>query len=1041
MQGAPEPDLQAGRSVLLLYSYDPSFPTSPKVLEGLRSVLDSPALRIDQEFIDARHLIAPADRARYLEWIRFKLSRRAHYDAVVVADDAAFELATGHRELFPDTPTVFIGVNNVAAARERSGMKDVTGIVEHVSIVETVQMARALQPDLRRLVVVTDPSPGGQGDLATLRASRDRLGGLEVEVLDLTHQTWDALRTRLAGLGRGDAVLLLAAYLDKTGQPMHFTESLALMRDASPVPIYHLWEHGIGQGLVGGFVMSHRAHAAEAGRRILRIWRGTPAERLPVMLKSPNLPMVDEAVARRFRLPLSKLPEGTEIINRHVGLVERYPLQSAGIAAVILLLLSLLGIIARKDRERLHLLHASQQSEAMVRTLLDATPDVIFFKSTEGRYIACNSACADVLGQSREAIIGRSDAELFPAPVAAEIARRDAEAMHTEASIRFRERIARPGGGETLFETIKAPVRNAAGHPIGLVGVARDITADEDRMQRLQLAAEVIENTAEGIIVTDPDGRIERVNPAFSRITGYEPEEVIGQRPSILSSGRHDASFYQAMWHALQAQGVWQGEIWNRRRNGETYPEWLNISSVTDTEGRLTHYVGIFTDISLIKAHEAQLQHMAHHDALTNLPNRSLLEDRINVAVRRAQREHHQLGVVFIDLDNFKDVNDAYGHPVGDAVLKGVANRIGEALRDGDTVARLGGDEFVVLIEPLESMEMAEMLAHRIIAALAAPLPVGEAEFYVGASIGISIYPRDGVTSGSLIRNADTAMYRAKSQGRNAIAIYSTEQTDHARHRTLLENALRRALAQGTIEVAYQPQFAGAGRQLTGVEALARWTDPELGSIPPAEFIPLAESNGLIIQLGEQILRRACEQTVAWRNAGLTPPRVAINVSGRQLRRTDFVSSLRDIIEDTRCRPEWLEIEVTESDMLAAADSSVATLQAVRDLGIAIALDDFGTGYSSLSYLKRLPVTTIKIDRSFVDGLPDDANDRAIVEAILALGRSLRLAVLAEGVESAAQSECLAALGCECMQGYLYGRPVPPGDMARFMSAGSTTPT
>ncbi|MCB1916828.1 MAG: EAL domain-containing protein [Rhodocyclaceae bacterium] len=1032
---AQTPGLQDGKRVLLLYSYDPSFPTSPKILAGVRSVLSAPGLLLDQEYLDARHLVGEPGRVRYRDWLAFKLSTRRPYDAVIVSDDAAFDLATRERALLGNAPTVFIGVNNVGAARAQSGRTGVTGIVEHVSITETVHMAQALQPGLRRLWVISDASPGGRGDLATLRSEQSHFGDIGIEALALTELSWTELASKLRSLRSGDAVLLLAAYLDRNGEPKRFEESLALLRENTTVPVYHLWEHGIGNGLVGGYVMSHRAHAAEAGRRVLDIWRGVPAERMPVLEISPNLPIAHEPTLLRLGLDPSRLPADTELLDREPGLLQRYPLQAGAAVAVLSLMCLLLVLLARKDRESRQLLETSLRGEAMLRTLLDATADSIFFKSEDGRILACNSACAGAMGRDADEIVGRRAAELLPRELAESMERYDRKVLEQGESVRYRQALPLADGSELLFDTLKSPVRNADGHCLGLVGVARDVTADHVSMQRLQLAEEVFMNTSEGIMVTDPEGVIERINPAFTAITGFTADDMIGQRPSRLSSGRQDRAFYQNMWRTLIECGQWQGEIWNRRKSGELFPEWLTVSAVADATGRLIHYVGIFSDISLIKSHEAKLEHMAHHDALTDLPNRVLLVDRIELALRRARRDRHMVGLAFIDLDNFKDINDSYGHLVGDEVLKSAAERIGTALRDGDTVARLGGDEFVVLIEQLDSPDTAQLLTGRIFAALAEPLRACGQDFYVGASIGISVFPRDGEDSGELIRNADTAMYEAKKTGRNAFKCYSADQTDQVRQRAAMENALRRAIAHGEIHVAYQPQFSAGGKSMIGIEALARWRDPQLGEVAPAEFIPLAEGIGLIVPLGEMILRRVCAQVVAWRGQGIDPPRVAVNVSGHQLRRSNFVATLQAAFDATGCRPDQIEIEVTESDMLDRAEDSIRTLSEIRRLGVSVSMDDFGTGYSSLSYLKKLPIQTIKIDRSFIDGLPGDDNDRAIVNAIVALGQTLNLRVLAEGVETDAQAGFLGTHGCVDVQGYLYGRPGAPEDIARLLRA------
>ncbi|KAA3654964.1 MAG: EAL domain-containing protein [Proteobacteria bacterium] len=710
------------------------------------------------------------------------------------------------------------------------------------------------------------------------------------------------------------------------------------------------------------------------------------------------------------------------------------PLMATATLVALLASLSLGLLIA--VRRRGHALKHAEEQRALLTTLLDASPDMIFFKDTESRFRLINRAAADVMGRPIEQILGKDDHDFFPPEEADGFRRADALVMSRVDTQQVEEDVLHADGRHERYDTLKAPVRTADGRVIGLLGVARRITAERRNRDRLKLATQFFDHAVEGIMVTRPDGTIEVVNPAFTQITGYRADEVIGKTPRLLQSGRHSQAFYQRMWDTLDRHGRWQGEVWNRRKSGEVYPEWLDISPVFGDDGELLHYLGIFTDISSIKASEAQMAHMAQHDALTGLPNRNLLNDRIGTALRRAQRDKRMVAVIFLDLDHFKDINDSYGHAVGDVVLKQVAHRLLECVRDEDTVARLGGDEFVVLMEDIDAPERAENAAQRILACLVPPVAHNDQEFFIGCSVGLSLYPEDGDSTEALIRNADTAMYQAKQQGRNNAQRYHARQTEQTRNRVRLENALRRAVDKDELEVWYQPQVDLASGTLVGLEALCRWNDPEHGAVPPSTFIALAERNGLIVPLGALVLRKVCEQIVAWRAEGLTPPRVAVNVSGRQLRRLDFLGSLCSIIEGASCRPEWLEIEVTESDILKDAEPSIATLHGIRELGISLSLDDFGTGFSSLSYLKRLPINTLKIDRSFIDGLPGDGNDRAIVQAVLAMGRSLGIQVLAEGVENPAQVAALRLMGCASAQGYHFGRPAPAETHTERLTAG-----
>jgi len=1020
---APVPAVEA--RVLLLLSYHPGFPTSPKIIEGVRHGLAGARVDLQIEYMHTRFDTSAPYLQRYADWLAFQL-KKSPPAVVITADDTAFQFALEHPQLLNNAPIVFLGVNDVEAARRADALPNVTGVVENVSIAKTLAMIKAAMPQARRLHVIADGSPAGRADLTTLVRERDAFPDLLIEPYKLQSMRWAELGSRVAAIPPTEPILLLAAYKDMAEETKRFDQTAAFLLEHAQAPIFHLWEHGLHEGFVGGWVMSHRIHGEMAAQMARQILAGTPAGDIPVIYDSPNRPMANGAAIARWSLKPSAFPENTEWIDQPPTILGEYPRMVSGTALAFAVMATLLIALMRANHQRSRLLKESSEQRALLTSLIDASPDVIFFKDVAGRFQTVNAACARLLGKKAQDIIGTDDLQHFPGPVAEEFRATDHEVTGYARTVRKTELVLHSDGSSEIYDTLKAPVQQEDGTVVGLVGIARRVTTEHQTSDRLQLAAQVFENAAEGILITSPQGVIEMVNPAFTRITGYAADEVIGKHPNLLHSGRHDKDFYERMWSSVNAADIWQGEVWNRRKSGEVYPEWLNISPVRDESGQVVHYLGIFSDISAVKRTEAQLEHMAHHDALTGLPNRALLNDRIDTALRRAQRADRMVAVVFLDLDRFKDINDSFGHAIGDQVLKQVAVRLRETMRDEDTVARLGGDEFVILIEDVEQPSQTDTATERVLACLHPPVTVDHQEFYVGASLGVSIFPRDGYTADALIRNADTAMYQAKRLGRNTVQRYSEQQTESARHRMRLENALRRAVESQRFEVWFQPQVELGSGALTGFEALCRWPDADRGMIPPSEFIPLAESTGLIVPIGEFMLRATAKVVVDWRKRGLVPPPVAVNVSGRQLRRLDFLTTVCSVLEEEGCRPEWIELEVTESDILKDAEPAIATLHGIREMGIAIALDDFGTGFSSLSYLKRLPIETLKIDRSFISGLPGDANDRAIVQAVLAMGRSLEMRVLAEGVETAAQVSALRLMGCTLAQGYRFGRPALP---------------
>jgi diguanylate cyclase (GGDEF)-like protein/PAS domain S-box-containing protein len=568
------------------------------------------------------------------------------------------------------------------------------------------------------------------------------------------------------------------------------------------------------------------------------------------------------------------------------------------------------------------------------------------------------------------------------------------------------------------------------GMVVKLLGTIQDVTARMDADKSLRQAARVFENTAEGVVITDPEERILAVNRAFVEITGYSEEEVLGATPRLLNSGRHNAEFYREMWVELKRTGQWRGELWNRHKNGQIYPELMTISAVVDSGGELTHYVGVFRDITHLKRSEEKLAYLAHHDALTGLPNRTLFQARLEQCLQRAARYQRQVGLVFLDLDRFKTVNDTLGHPVGDALLKQVATVLAKQVREADTIARLGGDEFVIILDDIPALRFAANFVERLLTVFAQPFLVEGHELFVTASIGVSVYPQDGEEIDALVRHADVAMYQTKNSGRNGFSFFSATMTEGATERLRLEHDLHGALQRHEFVLHYQPQFSLETRQLMGVEALCRWNHPTLGLVPPNQFIPIAEDVGLIDRLGAWVLEESCRQMIAWDHAGFRVPRLAVNLSVRELERTNLVDEITDILQRTGITPDRLELEVTESMIMRNPEVGIQTLAALRELGVTLAVDDFGTGYSSLAYLKRLPLNRLKIDRSFVEKLTQDPNDDAIVRAILALGRSLGLETLAEGIETLAQVDFLVAEGCVEGQGYLFSRPLPPDELA-----------
>ena len=694
-----------------------------------------------------------------------------------------------------------------------------------------------------------------------------------------------------------------------------------------------------------------------------------------------------------------------------------------------------LAVCAVPNGRQRHTENELADTGARLRAALEATADGILLLDRSGSIVNMNHQLAQIWQIPDEPLLACDDAAVFEF-LASRM--RDPDA--------YKQRLAeiRPDGDEETYDLLtlgdgrflerKSRPAKLGKLIIGRVFSFTDISENKARESRLKLAASVFSHAHEGIVITDAAGNIVDVNTTFSRITGYTREEVIGQNPRFLKSGRQSDDFYRAMWNELTVRGHWEGEVWNRHKNGRLYAERLSITAVQDVIDASLHYVALISDITELKEHQQRLEHMAHYDALTGVPNRVLLGDRLNLAIAQARRHRRGLALVYLDIDGFKEVNDIHGHETGDQLLITLAHRLRDVLREGDTLARLGGDEFVAVLTDLGNRAECELILTRLLAAAATPIEVRQNTFQLSASLGVTLFPQDGGDADTLLRHADQAMYQAKQAGRNRYHLFDPEKDRQTRthHRSL--DRIAQAIAQDEFELYFQPKVNMRKGAVVGAEALLRWRHPDRSLVPPGDFLPLIEGGELMVRLGDWVLNAALAQMAAWHDQGLDIA-VGVNISAYHLQQADFLPNLeKRLAAYPAVRPDCLELEVVETAALEGITRISSLIEGCQALGVRFSLDDFGTGYSSLTYLRRLPANVLKIDQSFVRDMLWDSGDLAIVEGIIGLAAAFRRAVIAEGVETAEHGELLLRLGCDLAQGYGIARPMPAGELPAWIA-------
>ncbi|MBQ4889261.1 EAL domain-containing protein [Shewanella sp. MMG014] len=670
-----------------------------------------------------------------------------------------------------------------------------------------------------------------------------------------------------------------------------------------------------------------------------------------------------------------------------------------------------------------------------LQNFINAFEEHIWIKDLSGQYAVCNQSVDIAWNKSHSEIIGQYDHDLFDSDTADSFVQgdRQAEIEGKPVVVGECERIDENNKRHWL-ETTKAPLYDSQDKLVGIIGITRNIARHKETQTQLLLAESVFENTVEGVLVTDRDGNITEVNAAFSKITGYERSEALGQNPRILNSGKHDSLFFSKMWNTLLVKGKWHGEIWNRRKSGEIFPQSVTINAIYSQEDKINYFVAVFADISTQKRNEEKLANLSYYDTLTQLPNRLLFRSILQKRVEKALHQQTQLAVVFFDIDFFKHINDSLGHDVGDKLLIEVGERLSQLSGEHCIVARLSSDEFVLLLTDIHQHELILRKINKLKSMIEQPFKFDDRPLIrVTLSMGVSVFPNDTLNFEQLLQNTDTALHIAKQNGRNNVTFYDSTMTLNSVEHLKIQSALHEAIQENQFHLVYQPKLSLLDSKLVGLESLIRWQHPEHGVISPAEFIPIAEKTGLIHQIGLMVLTMACKQGKTWLEAGYQFGHLAVNVASLQFQRSSFIDDVEKVLADTGFPANRLELEITESCMMYEPEKVINDLKRLGNMGIQLSVDDFGTGYSSLSYLKKLPINVLKIDQSFVADIPDDSNNTAIAKAIVAMGHALKLTVIAEGVETKEQAAFLLENGCDQAQGYFFSKPQLPATLTPIL--------
>lgn len=1033
---SPEDDFQQ-ESVLLLNSYEQNMNWVKGITSGVLDTFGEAErpIVVRIENMDSKMVTSSEYYEVYSAYLRSKY-KDTSFSVILASDNNAYDFLREYRDkIFPNVPVVFCGVNYFQS-QQIDNLESFIGVEEIVSFKETVELISTFHPEITEIFVVNDYLKTGRAWVETIKNDVQELKS-EIKIIYSSNVPIKQLQDEINNLPKTAVVLLGVYYTDNYGYSSSYEAIGEALAKASKVPVYCLAEFNINQYVVGGIVLDGYSDGIVVAKTALEIMAGVAPQTISVDSRGSIRGIFNYPLLQHYGLDEQLLPPNSIVINRPFSLYKEYYSQIWLIVIFITILLLIIVFLVLNITKRKLAEQSLRNSEQKFRAFFEmASVGVAQLDIRSGKYLKINQKYCDIVGFSMEELQS-FNTDTITHPDDLDFQQEQLQLLvdgHIPEFTIEKRYIQKNGAIVWAYLTVSPLWRNGE-KPDYVLGVIRDITVRKQAEERLIFSQKVFDNSLEGIMITDSNGAILQVNTAFSTITGYGAPEVIGENPRLLKSDKHLPEFYEDMWHKIITKGYWAGEIWNRRKNGEAYPEWLTISAVRNDKDEITNFVSISHDISQRVQQQEIIKYQSLHDALTELPNRVLLNDRLENALEKISRSGKKVALLYLDIDNFKYINDAFGHTVGDDILVELSKRFSSLMRKGDTISRLGGDDFLVLLIDLNNLGFVTDVAIRLLDSLAKPFHYGDVEFFVTASVGITIAPDDGIDPIRLVKNSDIAMYQAKNIGKNTYQYFAPELDLQVHRRIALEMKLRKGLEREEFELYYQPLVHSVTGQIVGAEALIRWIcDGQV--ISPAEFIPLAEDSGLILPMGAWVLKKAAHQAKIWQDAGYSLT-VSVNISSRQFAGQDLFTLLQNVLNDTRVDPFLLYLEVTESMVMGDLVNVQRIMGGLRELGAKFYLDDFGTGYSSLAYLKKLPIDGLKIDRSFVKDIVEDPDSEAIAAVITSLANTLNLQIVAEGVETIDQWKILGGMSEMLIQGYLVSKPVSVDEFEILVKKGN----